>query len=92
MLQGFHRSYNAHALNHLLKRVDVPDASLAIGEGETLAPQRNRVHYPHIRKLVTEPDISKASFELTQIDGFADKLSMADFKGDGWYGGPIGGV
>ncbi|MGE7114942.1 hypothetical protein [Lysinibacillus sp. NPDC047702] len=92
MLPGFHRSYNAHALSHILKRVDVPNASLAIAEGETLAPQNNRVHYPYIRKLVTEPDISKASFELTQIDGFADKLNQTDFRGEGWYGDPIGGI
>lgn len=92
MLAGYHKQNNIHALKSLLKRVDVPNAALAIAEGETLAPQHNKVHYPYIRKLVTEPDISKASYELTQIDGFADKLNLDDFRGEGFFGSPIGGV
>ncbi|MGE7954917.1 hypothetical protein [Lysinibacillus xylanilyticus] len=92
MLPGYHKTHNVHALMHVMKRVDMPDANLAIGEGETLAPQRNYVHYPHIQKLVTEPDLSKASFELTQIDGFSEKLTQKDFRGEGYFGGAIGGV
>lgn len=90
MLEGFHKSYNMHALRHILKPVHVPDVQLAVGEGETHAPIAKNVKYPYIPKGVQEPELATQSYEYTQIDGFADPLKEDDFPKSGVFGQSIG--
>lgn len=95
MLDGFHKVYNAHAFNRLSKPVEFPDAQLGVGEGESLAPVNNAVKYPHKLKSVTQPELAHQSYELAQIDGFSDPLSVEDFPKEIFYGdslSPVGGV
>lgn len=92
MFSGFHKNYNVHAMMHITKPVYVPDAQLAIGEAETLSPIAKSVTYPYIPKTVAEPELATASYEYTQIDGFADKLNEKDFPKTGLFGEPLGGI
>lgn len=95
MLDGFHKSYNAHAYNRLLKVVEIPDARIGVGEGEHLAPVEMAVKYPHAAKKIMEPELATQSYELSQIDGFSEPLSQKDFSNDSFYGdslSPVGGV
>ena len=92
MLDGFHKNYNVHALNRILKPVYVPDAQLAIGEAETLAPVAKKVHYPYIPKTVVEPELATQSYEYTQIDGFAEAIKEDDFPKNGIFGDAIGAI
>lgn len=89
MLDGFHKVYNVHALKKLLKRVDIPDASLGVAEGESLSPVIDAVKYPYIEKPVMQPELATQSYELTQIDGFADPLSEKDFANESYFGEAI---
>lgn len=91
MLDGFHKTYNIHALVHITKPVHVPDVQLAVGEGESLQPIAKSVQYPYIPKVVTEPELAGQSYEYTQIDGFADPIKETDFPKDGLFGDAIGG-
>lgn len=95
MLDGFHKTYNAHAFNHLIKSVEFPDAQLGVGEGESLAPVLDAVKYPYIQPKLIQPELATQSYELTQIDGFSEPLSQKDFVNESFYGdslSPVGGV
>lgn len=95
MLDGFHKTYNAHALRHIIKPVAVPDAQLGVAEGENLAPLKDVVKYPMHQKQIIQPELAHQSYELAQIDGFSDPLSEKDFGKDLFYGdaiSPVGGA
>jgi len=79
MLSGHHVIYNVHALNRVLKRVDMPDAALGVAEDERHSSVEGVVFYPKQTFKIVQPELATKSFEYSQIDGFADPLSQDDF-------------
>ena len=92
MLPGHHKVYNVFALKSLIKPVEVPATALGVGTAEDMSPVMGAVKYPIKPKTVTQPDITHASYERTQIDGFSKPIKAEDFPKELWMGNPLGGV
>lgn len=92
MNPGHHVLYNIHALNHILKRVDEPDAALGVAENERHTSVDGVVYYPKTNTKIVQPELAHKSFEYAQIDGFADPITDKDFPKEFSLGDPIGNL
>lgn len=92
MLDGWNRTYNIHALNHITKPVEFPDAALGVSDAEKHDSVDGVVKYPttHLNKSITEPELATQSYELTQIDGFSDPITEKNFPSAHFMGDAIG--
>lgn len=91
-MNGYRTLCNQQALQALDKEVYIPNARLAIGSGEELAPQNPTVHYPNLAKAPIMPDINSVSYERATIDGFANPVTDNDFPKENYFGEAIGGI
>lgn len=93
MLDGWNKTYNIHALNHLSKPVEIPDAALGVSDAEKHDPVEGVVKYPTgLQKQVIQPELATKSYEFSQIDGFADPINEKDFPSSHFMGDAIGSL
>lgn len=90
MYPGYHLQNNAHALKQLNKAVQIPDARLAVGEGELHQPLAMKFIYKNKREFVLVPDLNQAAIENATIDGQRPLVNEQDFPKDNFFGDPIG--
>lgn len=84
---GLNRIYNNFGMASLDRGINVPDAALAIGHGETLAPIGVVFSYTPIQRMQTSPIESvNDTFVKTQGKG----LQIDSFPMENYYGDSLG--
>lgn len=87
MLDGWHKSYNVHALHTLIKPVEFPVAALGVGEDEKHKSVNGVVKYPSpLQRVALQPALNEAGYEYTQLDGEAIALTGNDFPSTYYMG------
>lgn len=91
MLDGFHRSYNGHALASLTRTVDTPAISLGVGWAEktTITPVQFVVHGTKPTRIVVME--SDSDFTKANLDGSTPRIDEKMFPRTGWMGDFLAG-
>lgn len=89
MFPGYHRSFNAHALQFMDRGVDIPDIDLGVGFAENLAPVLHQVDFTPVMQPPQLPKIK--TFDQATVDGQGHIVDPASFPATGYLGEVIGG-
>lgn len=91
MLEGqYNQIKNGIAFQALNVPAQIPDARLAVGNGETLAPLDMKIEYQPQKMYVVVPSLANASIEQTTLDGGGVPVDESKFPQDFYYGDVIG--
>lgn len=78
MLEGYHRSFNNHALNALARPVDIPDLALGVGWAEKLQSEKIQLLYEPEMRTAIIADIK--TIEDAGVKGQGNQVPLSRFK------------
>lgn len=89
MLDGYHRSFNVHALDYLTREVDIPDLALGVGWAESLRSEQIRLVYEPVARTAVITNIR--TNEDAGVKGQGNQVPLSRFPNTGYLGEALGG-